>query len=101
MSHNDDRVTFATASDLLVMVQEATVEAMRRLPRDVHNPAIIGLILATHAITAADQSLKEEGLPADNATRVRLATLRREVGDLAGLRDDDEIPPAFRAAFDA
>lgn len=101
MNHNDDHVTFATASDLLVVVQAATVEAMRLLPRDADNPAIIGLILATHALTAADQSLKEEGMPADDATRIRLATLRREVGDLAGLRDDDEIPPAFRAAFDA
>ncbi len=99
MAHDDDGLVFETASDLIVMVQEETVEAMRRLPREAHHPAIIGLILATRAIHAADQCLKEQGTPANDATRLKLDTLRREVGGVAGLVDDN-IPPAFRTAFD-
>ncbi len=95
---DEQHPTFATASDLIVAVQASTVDAMRRLPREAHNPAVIGLIMATRAINAAEHALAEQGVPPTTDDRVRLTELRRQVGALAGLSDDD-VPPAFRAAF--
>jgi len=54
--------------------------------------------MATRAINAAEHALAEQGVPPTTDDRIRLTELRRQVGALAGVSDDD-VPPAFRAAF--
>jgi hypothetical protein len=93
-----DEGLFASATDVLVWVQERAWHLMRVLPVDESNPVLMGLLLAYTSLEAAACAAREQKDPSVDAIahlRVpNLEFLRR----VLGLEDD--IPPAFRHAFE-
>jgi hypothetical protein len=93
-----DEGLFASATDVLVWVQERAWHLMRVLPVDESNPVLMGLLLAYTSLEAAACAAREQKDPSVDAIadlRVpNLEFLRRVLGL------EDEIPPAFRRAFE-
>jgi hypothetical protein len=89
---------FASATDVLVWVQERAWHLMRVLPVDESNPVLMGLLLAYTSLEAAACAAREQKDPSVDAIahlRVpNLEFLRRVLGL------DDDIPAAFRRAFE-
>ena len=88
---------FASATDVLVWVQERAWHLMRVLPVDESNPVLMGLLLAYTSLEAAACAAREQNDPSvDAIARLQVPNLdflRRALGL------DDDIPPAFRRAF--
>ena len=93
-----DEDLFASATDVLVWVQERAWHLMRVLPVDESNPVLMGLLLAYTSLEAAAHAARERKDPSVDA----IADLR--VPNVEVLRCalglDTDIPPAFRRAFE-
>src|SRR5437763_17082909 len=93
-----DKDHFASATDVLVWVQERAWHLIRVLPVDEPTPVLMGLLLAYTSLEAAARAAQEQKDPGAAAiARLRvpnMEALRR----VLGLEDD--IPPAFRRAFE-
>ena len=93
-----DDVLFASATDVLVWVQERAWHLIRVLPVDESNPVLMGLLLAYTSLEAAARAAQEQKDPGAAAiARLRVPNveiLRRALGL------EDDIPPAFRRAFE-
>src|SRR2546421_4167359 len=93
-----DKDHFASATDVLVWVQERAWHLMRVLPVDESNPVLMGLLLAYTSLEAAAHAARERKDPSVDA----IADLRIPNVEVlrCALGLDADIPPAFRRAFE-
>lgn len=94
----DGNLVYESATDVLTLVQSSSWGMIRQIPPEYQNPILVALIVASRALDAAATAATEQDESATGSLGDKIGRLRREVGVLAGLNDDD-IPPAFRDAF--